>query len=268
MRATTASAAGADDHLLALLHVATQHFGRSAVAEPEREHDRRRLAARADDPDASSGAASRLAAGRRDLFVARLLLVGEDVADARALGFAEDPRPPPPLALRQSLNPLELLTAISKDRFQLFLLLLGQAEPLDEELAKLVGRGRTTARSRAGLRRGRRCGVDAGRAEPQGRVRHLERTRLLGDDQLHVGRHPRHESSRWVVDAPDYRVGTDVLDHLWCLADLRYGPREHVAGKRLDREGRAIIELEAPDVRFVHARLDLHLREVLRDGEE
>src|SRR5439155_24510974 len=63
-------------------------------------------------------------------------------------------------------------------------------------------------------------------------------------------------------------VGDDVLAHLRRLADLVDVAGERLAGKRVDRERGAIVELDAADVRLVHARLDLHLREVLGDREE
>src|SRR5262249_56982063 len=87
--AATGPARGPDDDFLALAHVAPQHFGRGAVAQPERERDRCGLAVGADDPDAAGGATSRFADGCRHLIVARLLRVGEDLADAHALGFAD-----------------------------------------------------------------------------------------------------------------------------------------------------------------------------------
>ena len=73
------SPAGADDDVLALAHVAAQHFRRRPVAQPERERERRGLAVGPDHPDAAGGTAACLAGGRGDLLVARLLFVGEDL---------------------------------------------------------------------------------------------------------------------------------------------------------------------------------------------
>ena len=267
-----APARGPDDDFLTLAHVAAQDFRRRAVAQPERDGDRRGLSVRADHPDATGGAAARLARGSRHLVVTGLLLFGEDFADARALGFADLLRLRPALGVGKALKRAELLATTLEDRLELLLLLLGQAEPLDETLANLFGRGRSTARRTA--RRATRCRpggrrrVDAGRSEPERRVRHLEGARLLSDDELDVGRHPGHQPSRRVLDAHDDRVGHDVLDHLRSLADLRHDARERLAGKRVDREACPILELEAADVRLVHARLDLHLRQVLGDREE
>ena len=50
--------------------------------------------------------------------------------------------------------------------------------------------------------------------------------------------------------------------------DLRDGAHERLARKRVHRERRPVVQLDAPDIRLVHAGLDLHLRQVLRDREE
>src|SRR5262249_35752016 len=148
--APTGRARGADDHILALAHVAAQHFRRRSVGEPERERDGRGLAVGADDPDAAGGATAHLTGGGGHLLVARLLLSREECADARPLGLADLLGLGPALSIRQALQRAQLLTPFLEDRLELPLLVLAQAEPLDQTLANLLDRGRTARRRTAG----------------------------------------------------------------------------------------------------------------------
>src|SRR5262249_22220137 len=147
--AATGRARGADDHILALAHVAAQHFRRRPVGEPERERDGRGLAVGADDPDAAGRAAAHLTGGSSHFLVARLLLVGEEFADARPLSLADLLGLGPALGVGQPLQGAQLLTPFLEDRLELPLLVLAQAEPFDQTLANLLCRGRTTRRRAA-----------------------------------------------------------------------------------------------------------------------
>jgi hypothetical protein len=110
--AATGPARGPDDDFLALAHVAAPHFGRGSVAEPERQGERGRLAIGPDDPDAAGGAAANFAGGRRHLVVPHLLIVREELANARALGVADLLRLRPALGVGQTLKAPQLLAAL------------------------------------------------------------------------------------------------------------------------------------------------------------
>ena len=158
------------------------------------------------------------------------------------------------------------------------MLILSELQLFHQAIAYLLDRGlhttrratarRAAARLAAARRRVGRCRLDARRPEPERGVRNLQDARLLRGHELDVRRHSRDELSRRIRHRDDHRVGDDVLDDLSRLPDLRDSPDERFPGKRVDREAGAVVELDAADVRLVHARLDLHPREVLGDGEE
>src|SRR3989441_1183339 len=83
-----------------------------------------------------------------------------------------------------------------------------------------------------------------------------------------VRRHAGQELPRRVVHGDDDRVRHDVLHDLPRLPDLRDGALERLARKRVHCERGTVVEFDAPDIRLVHASLDLHLRQVLGDREE
>ena len=125
--------------------------------------------------------------------------------------------------------------------------------------ARLRTAGRGGTRARAGITR---------RPEAEGRIGDLQHAGLLGHHELHVRRHPRQETAPGIVDGDDDDVGDDVLDDQRRLADLGHGAAERLPGEGVDGEGRPVLDLDAADVGLIHARLHLHLREILGDREE
>src|SRR6185436_2201800 len=64
------------------------------------------------------------------------------------------------------------------------------------------------------------------------------------------------------------RVADDVLNDLRLQSDLRDGAGEGIGRVRVHSERNGLTGLDLTDVRFVYARLDLHLCQVFRDYEQ
>src|SRR5439155_18130747 len=269
-RAVRTGGREARDDLLTFLEVPAQHLGGGAVADAEREGHRLGFAVRVEDPDAPGVAATAerrrvaraAAVAARELLVLRALLGREDLANLRAGGLADLRGARLALALGKVPQRRHLLPRLGQDRVELLLLLGAEPEAGHEPLPHLTRRatgagavaaGRRSAARRAALtaRGPRRTGVGAGGPEAQRRVRHLQHARLLGVDELHVGGHPGQEAAAGIVDRDHDGVGDDVLNDQRRLADLRDDAHERLAGERVDGEARAVLELDAPDVRLI-----------------
>src|SRR5207244_7013876 len=214
--AAPAAAEEPDDHLLALVDLAAEHLGGGSVAEPESQRDRRRLAIRPDHPHAPLDAGPALAARRGGhLVVARLLGVGEDLADLDARRLTDFLGARATVGLGESLEGPQLLAAVLQDRLELRLLILSELQLFHQAIAYLLDRGlhttrratarRAAARLAAARRRVGRCRLDARRPEPERGVRNLQDARLLRGHELDVRRHSRNEPSRLIHLREDHR---------------------------------------------------------------
>src|SRR5262249_23231278 len=115
------------------------------------------------------------------------------------------------------------------------------------------------------LPRGR---LRVGRPEAQRRVGDAQRAALVGVDERDVRGHARAELEVRVVDVDDGVVGDDVLDGLRRVADLADLAAEALARVRVDGERGRHVRRELADVRLGDVGVDLHLLQVLGDGEQ
>src|SRR4030095_4562995 len=106
------------------------------------------------------------------------------------------------------------------------------------------------------------------RSEPECRVWHLENVVALinGDDQIRS--HAGFQSLLWIVDVDHYFIGDDVLYVLWIQTHLFDLSVEILARERVDGELDRLSLFHQTNVCLVDVCDDLHLGQVVRDGEK
>ena len=104
--------------------------------------------------------------------------------------------------------------------------------------------------------------------EPQGFGRDGQRIVLFEREDRHVGCQPRFEFQFGVVGRDDHLVGHDARFGRRFEADLLHHPLEGVVGVGVDGELHPLSVGYLPDVGFVDIGHDLHLRQVVGNGEE
>src|SRR4051812_36468881 len=106
------------------------------------------------------------------------------------------------------------------------------------------------------------------RPEAQRRVGHAQHVLHAGDVDGDVGRHAGAQLEVGVRHLDDHRIGDDVLGDGGVQPHLGDLPPEGLVGVGVDGEVRRLAGLDLADVRLVDVSLDLHLGEVLGDGEQ
>jgi hypothetical protein len=258
----------ADDDLHAFGERIAQHLGAGAVGESEPHVHRLGLVALVENPYAAGGGAAAPARLGEQPFPCRALLGRQDLGDAR-VGLGADA-----LGLPAALgfgghvaDAAELLPRLGEDVFEPCLLRLAGLELLDQARAKLLHCLAAGLLRRRRVRRG--LGVRAaGRTPAQGGVGHLERHVAVVDDDAHVGGHAGQQRHVRVLRRDHHGVADHVLHRLRRLADLADLAVEAAPRESVDREGRGQADAQAAHIGLVDRGFDLHVAQVLRDGEE
>ena len=90
----------------------------------------------------------------------------------------------------------------------------------------------------------------------------------MGGDDRCVGGHARAQLQILIVHLNNRRVVDNVLVRDRRETHLIHSSREFAAGERINSEVDLLPFLHTADVRLADQRLNLHLRQVVRDGEQ
>lgn len=104
--------------------------------------------------------------------------------------------------------------------------------------------------------------------EAQRRIGQLEHARLLADLDLGVDGQPRQQGAVTVVHRNHHRIGHHIVGGGRRQPHLLDHPPEAAVRKGIDAEAHRLPGLDLADVGLVHRQFDLHLRQILGDGEQ
>ena len=99
-------------------------------------------------------------------------------------------------------------------------------------------------------------------------VRDQQHIVVLRDKKRRIRGHPRQQRTVRVRDLDDDRVSHDILLRSRVQPNLLDEALEGARAERIDGESHALPDLDLGDVGFSDRRLDLHLGQIARDGEQ
>jgi hypothetical protein len=91
---------------------------------------------------------------------------------------------------------------------------------------------------------------------------------MLAGDDLDIGGHAGQQAAELIVGGDDHGIGDDVLQGDRREPDLLDRPLEGHVRVGIDGEANRVAAGHLADIGFIDLRLDLHLVEILGDGEE